>query len=210
MFDPSNRLQVRDLECVRDDRVLFSDLNLTVDSGEMLMLEGRNGSGKTSLLRILCGIRLADGGTVEWCGKDIQRLGADYHEALSYVGHKDGIKQDLTPQENLRMSRALGTPRGGRSVDECLEQFGLFGFEDVLSRTLSAGQQRRVALSRLLITEAPLWVLDEPFTSLDRHGIEVFESLMVDHLELGGMIILTTHHRVGVESDRIQRLNLSS
>ncbi|MEA3411343.1 MAG: cytochrome c biogenesis heme-transporting ATPase CcmA [Pseudomonadota bacterium] len=210
MFQPTNRLQVHELECVRDDRVLFSGLEVSIESGEMLMLEGRNGSGKTSLLRILCGIRLPDAGYVSWCGRDIQRLGADYHESLSYVGHKDGIKQDLTPQENLRMSRALGTPHGGHTVDECLERFGLYGFEDVPTRTLSAGQQRRVALSRLLVTEAPLWILDEPFTSLDRHGIEVFESLMVDHLDLGGMIVLTTHHRVGVESNRIQRFNLSS
>lgn len=210
MFDPSNQLQVHELECVRDDRVLFSGLDITVRSGEMLMLEGRNGSGKTSLLRILCGIRLPEAGTVAWRGTDIQRLGADYHESLSYVGHRDGIKQDLTPQENLRMSRALGTPHAGLTVDECLERFGLYGFEDVPTRTLSAGQQRRVALSRLLVTEAPLWILDEPFTSLDRHGIEVFESLMVDHLDLGGMIVLTTHHRVGVESKQIQRLNLSS
>jgi len=209
MFDPSNQLQVHELECVRDDRVLFTGLDVSIRSGEMLMLEGRNGSGKTSLLRIMCGIRLPDAGTVTWRGTDIQRLGADYHESLSYVGHRDGIKQDLTPQENLRMLQALGTPHGGRTVDECLERFGLYGFEDVPTRTLSAGQQRRVALSRLLVTDAPLWILDEPFTSLDRHGIEVFESLMVDQLDIGGTIVLTTHHRVGVESKRIQRLNLS-
>jgi len=209
-FDPNLSLEAADLACIRDDRVLFEHLGFTLATGELLMLEGRNGSGKTSLLRILCSIRLPDAGAVWWCGEEVQRLGPDYHEQLSYVGHKDGIKQDLTPEENLRMARALGRPSPELDIPEALELFGLYGFEDVPTRTLSAGQQRRVALARLVATEAPLWILDEPFTSLDRDGIGVFESVMETHLERGGMIVMTTHHRVALEGERVKRINLTA
>jgi len=208
-FDADLLLEAEALACIRDDRVLFEGLGFRLGNGELLMLEGRNGSGKTSLLRILCSIRLADAGEVRWCGTEIQRLGPDYHLQLSYVGHRDGIKQDLTPEENLRMARALGAPNPATGVLDALEHFGLRGFEDVPTRTLSAGQQRRVALARLVATEAPLWILDEPFTSLDRHGIGVFESVMAAHLDRGGMIVMTTHHRVALEGERVHRINLS-
>lgn len=203
-------LEACDLACIRDDRTLFEGLEFSVRSGEMLLLEGRNGSGKTSLLRILCSIRLPDAGVVNWCGEDIQKLGADYHEHIAYVGHRDGVKQDLTPQENLRVARALGKASTTRSSKEVLDRFGLFGFEDIPTYNLSAGQQRRLALSRLLATEAQLWILDEPFTSLDKHGIELFESVMDEHLRSAGMIVLTTHHRVSFSGSSIHHINLSS
>lgn len=203
------QLRASGLACIRDDRVLFSELDFTLGPGEVLLLEGRNGSGKTSLLRILCSIRLPDEGTVLWCDEDIQELGPDYHARLSYIGHRDGIKHELTAQENLRMARALGTPDGRWSIDRALEAFGLYGFEDVPTRNLSAGQQRRVALSRLLITRAPLWILDEPFTSLDRHGIQAFEGVMERHTREGGMIVLTTHHRVRLADAPVHAINLS-
>jgi heme exporter protein A len=202
-------LVARDLACIRDDRILFEHLEFTVRSGEMLLLEGRNGSGKTSLLRILCSIRLPDAGVVNWCGEDIHKLGADYHEHIAYVGHRDGVKQDLTPQENLRVARALGKA-SSRSSAEVLDRFGLYGFEDIPTYNLSAGQQRRLALARLLATEAQLWILDEPFTSLDKHGISLFESVMDEHIHAGGMIVLTTHHRVSFEGSSVHYINLSS
>jgi heme exporter protein A len=210
MRDDSTRLEAIELECIRDDRVLFSNLEFTLTSGEMLLLEGRNGSGKTSLLRILCSIRLPDAGRVTWCGQDIQRLGPDYHAHIAYVGHRDGIKQDLTPQENLRMAQALGKPSPDNDIDGVLDGFGLYGFEDVPTRNLSAGQQRRLALARLRVTDSSLWILDEPFTSLDRHGIGVFESMMADHTAQGGMIVLTTHHRVTTHDTPVHRINLSA
>lgn len=203
------QLQASGLACIRDDRILFSGLDFRLNGGEVLLLEGRNGSGKTSLLRILCSIRLADEGTVRWCDEDIQALGPEYHAHLNYIGHRDGIKHELTAQENLRMARALGTPDGRRSIDQALEQFGLYGFEDIPTRNLSAGQQRRVALSRLLVTRAPLWILDEPFTSLDRHGIRAFEAMMERHTREGGMIVLTTHHRVRLSDAPVYTINLS-
>ncbi len=210
MMDNSPRLEAHDLACVRDDRTLFSGLEFAVNGGEMLLLEGHNGSGKTSLLRILCSIRLPDDGCVTWCGEDIQRLGPDYHEYLTYVGHRDGIKHDLTPQENLRMAQALGKPNETYSIDDVLDRFGLYGFEDIPTRNLSAGQQRRLALARLLVTDSPLWILDEPFTSLDKQGVHVFEQLMDKHTSQGGMIVLTTHHKVRIEGAHVQTINLSA
>jgi len=202
-------LEANNLACIRDDRSLFEDLKFRLQAGEMLMLEGRNGSGKTSLLRILCSIRLPDEGSVIWCGEEIQKLGADYHEHIAYVGHKDGIKLDLTPLENLRVARALGKTSMNMSGAEVLERFDLYGFEDIPTYNLSAGQQRRLALARLLATESQLWILDEPFTSLDKHGINLFEALMQEHLSLGGMIVLTTHHKVNLNSNLVQYINLS-
>jgi len=202
-------LEARELECIRDDRRLFSGLEFTLDAGAALILEGRNGSGKTSLLRILCGIRMPDAGTVTWCGTDIDKLGPDYHVHTAYVGHRDGIKLDLTPLENLAMARALGKP-SAISLETALEQVELYGFEDVLARNLSAGQQRRLALARLLVTDSVLWILDEPFTSLDTHGIGVIETLLEEHTGNGGMLAATSHHTVNLTRTPTRIINLST
>jgi len=203
------RLEAHALECVRDDRTLFSNLGFRLERGQALILEGRNGSGKTSLLRILCGIRLPDAGTVTWGKADISKLGPDYHVHTSYVGHRDGIKLDLTPLENLAMARALGKP-SAITLEAALEKVDLFGYEDVLTRNLSAGQQRRLALARLLVTDTVLWILDEPFTSLDTHGIKVIENLFDQHTTNGGMLAVTSHHAVSLNNTPTQTINLSA
>ncbi len=215
MTEPSsstttNTYEARSLQCIRDDRVLFDELSFSVNPGQALVLEGRNGSGKTSLLRILCGIRLPESGTLLWEGRDIFRLGPEFHEHIAYLGHKDGSKLDLTPLENLRIARGLGKAQESIDLEEALDQVGLYGFEDIPTRNLSAGQQRRLAIARLLVTDAKLWILDEPFTSLDRKGIEHMERLFEEHLKRGGMAAMTTHHRIGFK-DEIQliRINLS-
>ncbi|MET0052023.1 MAG: heme ABC exporter ATP-binding protein CcmA, partial [Candidatus Thiodiazotropha sp.] len=151
--------EARSLSCIRDDRLLFESLDFGINPGQALVLEGRNGSGKTSLLRILSGIRLPESGQVLWDGKDIFRLGPEFHEHIAYLGHKDGSKLDLTPLENLRIARGLGKAREDISLEEALDQVGLFGFEDVPTRNMSAGQQRRLAIARLLVTDARLWIL---------------------------------------------------
>ena len=202
-------LEARELACIRDDRTLFSSLEFRLERGQALVLEGRNGSGKTSLLRILCGIRLPDAGCINWCGEDINRLGADYHEHTAYVGHRDGIKLDLTPLENLAMARALGKPND-TTLEDALEKVDLYGFEDVLTRNLSAGQQRRLALARLLVTDTVLWILDEPFTSLDTHGIKTIEHLLDRHTGKGGMLAVTSHHAVNLNNTPTQTINLSA
>ncbi len=196
----ANRLTVKHLQCIRDDRVLFDDLNFTLPTGQLLQIEGPNGSGKTSLLRILCGLSLPTEGSVCWNDEDIQTIRETYYSTLAYVGHTPGIKAELTPLENLAIAKTLSNSRDDTySLDEVLEKVGLYGFEDVFTRTLSAGQQRRVALARLLVSNTQLWILDEPFTALDKTAIKMVENLLDEHAHQGGMAVLTSHHTVNCQ-----------
>lgn len=199
-------LQGLDLSCVRDDRVLFEGLAFELQAGQSLLLEGKNGSGKTSLLRILCGFREPDAGEVRWCGSVIDD--SRYYADMAYVGHLDGIKKELTVLENLRMSLALAQA-GLYSIQQALAKVHLAAYDDVLVQALSAGQKRRLSLARLLITQSRLWILDEPFTSLDKQGISLIESLMTEHCADGGMIVLTSHHDIDLSGVDIQRILLS-
>lgn len=198
--------QATDLACIRDDRLLFESLNFQLKSGQVLLLEGKNGSGKTSLLRILCGFREPDEGSISWEGQALND--SDFYANVAYVGHLDGIKKELTVLENLKMSLALSRP-GSYSIDQALEKVHLAGYDDVLVQSLSAGQKRRLSLARLLITDNHLWILDEPFTSLDREGIKVIETLMHEHVSRGGMIILTSHHDIALSQVDVKTINLS-
>ena len=198
MSDPTPiipMLETRALECVRDDRLLFSDLSIQLAAGEVLQIEGTNGSGKTSLLRILCGLRLAEEGQVLWQGEEIQHAREDYYANMVYIGHLPCIKGDLTTLENIRS--LLDTRSQSVSIDEVdvvLEKVGLAGFDDVQSKALSSGQRRRILLAFLLLTKAKLWILDEPLTALDVHGVELVESMLMEHQEAGGSAVFTTHH----------------
>ena len=198
-------LMVDRLACSRDDRLLFSNVSFSLSQGQMLLLEGRNGSGKTSLLRILCGFREADEGAIYWDGKAIEE--SEYFSDMAYVGHAEGSKKELTVLENLKFALALNTP-GHYSIPQALAKVALTGYDDNLVQTLSAGQKRRLSLARLLITRNRLWILDEPFTSLDKQGIDLIEGLMVDHLRLGGMVLLTSHQDLCLEHIDLQRLHL--
>jgi heme exporter protein A len=191
-----NSLKVENLQCIRDDRVLFENLNFSISNGELLQIEGHNGSGKTSLLRILCGLSLSADGIVFWNNENIQDIKPSYYSNLIYIGHHNGIKRELTPLENLAIARALANNPSSMELEEALDKVGLYGFEDVATGTLSAGQQRRVALARLLINKAPLWILDEPFTALDKTAVADLEKLLDDHAQQGGMAILTSHHHI--------------
>jgi heme exporter protein A len=202
----THSLEGRSLSCIRDDRVLFEELAFELVSGQVLLLEGKNGSGKTSLLRILCGFREPDAGRINWCGEAVKD--SRFYADMAYVGHLDGIKKELTVLENLKMSLALSSS-GRYSIDQALAKVHLSGYDDVLVQALSAGQKRRLSLARLLITENVLWILDEPFTSLDRQGIALIESLMAEHCANGGMIVLTSHHDIDLPDVDVQRINLS-
>jgi heme exporter protein A len=200
-------LQGIELSCIRDDRVLFAGLNFQLEAGQILLLEGKNGSGKSSLLRILCGFREADAGEVRWGDEAIND--SSYYADMAYVGHLDGIKKELTVLENLKVCLALGMT-GQYSIAEALKKVHLQGYDDVLVQALSAGQKRRLSLARLLITHNILWILDEPFTSLDKQGIVLIESLMLEHCANGGMIVLTSHHDISLHDDvNVLRINLS-
>jgi len=199
-------LQGEGLSCIRDDRVLFESLDFKLMPGQVLLLEGKNGSGKTSLLRILCGFREPDAGQVIWCGEAINKC--QYYSYMAYVGHLDGVKKELTVLENLKVSLALS--RTGRySIGQALDKLRLAGYDDVLVQGLSAGQKRRLSLARLLITRAIIWILDEPFTSLDKDGVALIETLMIEHCLEGGMIVLTSHHETDLSGVDIQRIHLT-
>jgi heme exporter protein A len=202
----THSLQGTGLSCIRDDRVLFEELAFELVSGQVLLLEGKNGSGKTSLLRILCGFREPDSGAIHWCGDAVKD--SQFYAEMAYVGHLDGIKKELTVLENLKMALALNSA-GRYSIDQALAKVHLAGYDDILVQALSAGQKRRLSLARLLITENVLWILDEPFTSLDRQGIALIETLMAEHCAGGGMIVLTSHHDIALHNVDVQRINLS-
>lgn len=200
-------LRVVDLSCSRDDRLLFSGLSFTLQPGGVLLLEGSNGSGKTTLLRTLCGFREADNGQIFWSDKPITE--SDYYANMAYVGHADGIKKELTVLENLQFALALSRP-GKHPIDEALQKVQLAGYDDNPVQTLSAGQKRRLSLAKLLITDPLLWILDEPFTSLDKQGIALIESLIDAHVKQGGLVILTSHHDLSFPHTNLQRVHLDS
>lgn len=201
-------LQVIDIQSIRDDRVLFTDINFELGPRQLLQIDGPNGSGKTTLLRILCGLFLQEQGEVLWKGKNIRQIREDFQSDLVYLGHGEGIKGDLTPTENLHFVRSLHETQRDFSLQDILLKVGLSGFEHVLSRALSAGQRRRISLGKLLLTEARLWILDEPFTSLDKQGQQMVEGLLDDHTTNGGMVIITTHQRININSVETRVLSL--
>lgn len=190
------RLEAINLECTRGYRQLFSNLSFQIHPGEVLQIEGPNGSGKTSLLRILCGLSIPGEGEVHWRGLDIWQHRQEFYTDMQYVGHINGIKGDLTPRENLQMAQCLSVANHDISMDDALEQLGIGSYVDMPSRTMSAGQQRRVALARLLTTSAKLWIMDEPFTSLDKQARGMVESMLEQHAASDGMTVITTHQHL--------------
>lgn len=194
----SSLLQASALFCERDERVLFSGLDLTVSAGELVQIKGSNGSGKTTLLRILCGLNEDYEGDILWKGESLSEERENFLSSMIYIGHRVGVNRILTPRENLRWSASLHAPIDDNRIVAALGRLGLRAYEDIPCRNLSAGQTQRVALSRLLISPACLWILDEPFTTLDVHGVKHLESLLSEHVNAGGAVILTTHHALNV------------
>lgn len=201
-------LAVHDLCCVRNDMPVFRDLAFTVHSGRILLIEGENGSGKTTLLRILCGLLEPESGEVSWRGTDIRNDYHSYLREICYVGHGDGIKPGLTPQENLAFARDLSTSDCRIDPAPILKRFGLQRFDGLPARYLSAGQRRRLALSRLLLVQKSLWILDEPMTALDEAGRNLLRDMFRDHLSGGGAVIMTSHDPFSADGLHIERLRL--
>ncbi|WP_209288673.1 cytochrome c biogenesis heme-transporting ATPase CcmA [Marinobacterium alkalitolerans] len=204
---PDQLLTVQNLFCERDDRVLFNRLGFSVAPGEIIQIEGQNGSGKTTLMRILSGLSRHYEGDIFWRGEPVEQVRDDFCRDLLYFGHQAGVKAVLTPQENLRWYAALSPAINAADIDHALEQVGLRGFEDVPCHSLSAGQNRRVSLARLYLSKAPLWILDEPFTAIDKKGVAAKEALLLRHAQRGGSVILTTHHELGIRGP-VRKINL--
>ena len=203
-------LTATDLACFRGDRLLFRDLNLKVNAGQALQVRGPNGCGKTTLLRILCGLTMLEAGTIHWRGRELRSHDPDYLRDLRYIGHSDGVKLVLTPRENLRIAMALDSLVEEAALEGALTRLGLADFMDVPCRTLSAGQRRRVALARLTLGSARLWLLDEPFTALDSAGHDSVQALLETHLAGGGCAVLTSHQPIRLDAARTSSIELAS
>lgn len=195
-------LEIQSLECVRDDRLLFSELSFSVAEAEVLQIEGPNGSGKTSLLRIVCGLRLAEAGKVLWHGESVNVNREDYYANMVYIGHLPCIKAELTVQENVRAlldTRSLSVSY--EKIESALAKVGLASYEDVAGKALSSGQRRRILLAFIELAEAKLWILDEPLTALDVQGVALMESMILEHRQAGGSVIFTTHHGMQLDCE---------
>jgi heme exporter protein A len=204
-------LEITRLECVRGERRLFSDLSFAAAPHTLLEVRGPNGSGKTSLLRTLCGLLPPAAGTVCWRGGNIHALGDEYRAHLAYLGHLTGVKDELTAPENLRLSALIaGVPAGAAETDAALHKLGIHKFLHHLPcKALSQGQRRRVALARLcLCATRSLWVLDEPFTALDTAALALVQGLIESHIAAGGIVVLTTHQEVAISAGITQRVEL--
>jgi heme exporter protein A len=203
-------LKVSDLECVRGERSLFKDVNFSLEAGELLQVNGPNGSGKTSLLRMLCGLATPAHGEIFWLGDNIRSLDEGYYNSITYLGHLNGVKDNLNAIENLRISSALA----GNGIDEseayiALQRMGLVGRETLPVKVLSQGQRRRVTLARLLVSSTVLWILDEPLVALDTSAVLLVKSILEQHLKKGGMVVMTTHQDINIAAIVTKRLQLN-
>jgi heme exporter protein A len=203
-------LSAHQLACTRGDRQLFSGIDLRLRPGEALWLSGANGSGKSSLLRILCGLSPPAAGAVHWHDQDIRRTRDDFYRDLFYCGHAPGLKDDLPAWRNIDVARRLsGQPC---SVDDAIRALALFGLEHAAylpCAILSQGQRKRVALARLALAPRPrLLVLDEPFSALDKDSVAALHALLEAHLRDGGMIVYTTHQDLALDAATLHRLDL--
>lgn len=207
-------LEVADLFCERDDRVLFENLSFQLHSGQVLQLVGRNGSGKTSLLRVLCGLYHNYEGSVKFLQQDIAEDREQFHSALIYVGHHLSVKAGLTARENLTWYAKIHPQLEVGLIESALASVGLAGYEDAYCQNMSAGQKRRVNLARLFMLPVhaypqTIWVLDEPFTAIDVQGVATLEEKLLTYSRAGGAVILTTHQALQM-TENVSQLNLDN
>lgn len=206
-------LQAHRLTCIRGDLQLFADLNFEIHPGDAMWVAGTNGSGKTSLLRMLCGLSVPAEGEVRWNGRNIRSLRDEFCSKLIYLGHANGVKDDLLAWENLVVASTLaGHTVSSDEAHEALEQLGLGRAAELPTRALSQGQRKRVALARLSLSlglAMPLWILDEPFTALDKNAVAALCGTISKHLAGGGMVIYTTHQEVDLSARRALRLDMN-
>jgi heme exporter protein A len=202
-------LEASDLDCQRGGRALFRGLSFALRGGELLRVAGANGSGKTSLLKILCGLLTPDQGEVRWHGTPIHGLREEYARQIVYLGHAPAVKGDLTAAENLSIACTLaGLTASPKAAREALARFDLPAGE-IPVRRLSQGQRRRAALARLMLAETvPLWLLDEPFAALDASAARLTEELIASHVAGGGAVAYTTHQEANIRAGVLRVVEL--
>jgi heme exporter protein A len=200
--------EAREINAWRGDRHILRDVSFSVRSGEFLKVTGPNGVGKTTLLRVICGLLPAETGELLWRGQSIRGRRDEFNFELGHLGHLNSLKGDLTARENLKFLAGLRTSLTAATIDETLDRVGILSRGDLPARSLSAGQKRRLALARLLLADAALWILDEPVTNLDVAGIQLVEDLIVDHVQKGGMAIAAAHQRLLDDAPFLHRLEL--
>ncbi|MCQ8884800.1 cytochrome c biogenesis heme-transporting ATPase CcmA [Pseudoalteromonas agarivorans] len=201
-------LHIKSVTCIKQERCLFADLNFSLNSGQIMQLAGPNGAGKTSLLRIVAGFSVPDEGAIFYNQQAIIKHYEEYATDLLFIGHKTGVNVQLSALENVRHWLHINGYTNEPDLYPILAKLGLVGLEDVPVRMLSAGQQRRVALVRLWLSDAKLWVLDEPFTALDKNGVAFLQQRFSEHLKSGGAILLTTHQDLTTQFENLQTVTL--
>jgi heme exporter protein A len=205
-------LDVIGLECVRGERTLFRNLSFSLLPGTLFELRGENGSGKTTLLRAICGLLSPIAGEIRWQGENVKSLGDDYRAQLAYLGHLNGLKDELSALENVALTASLsGITADTRAIEDILRKFGLARCLHLPCKALSQGQKRRAALARVAISRHhQLWLLDEPFAALDTVAITFLQSQIEQHLVNGGIVMLTTHQDVPMSAPHRQRIELDA
>ncbi len=192
--ETSSCFEIQALSCERGDRLLFENLNFSLQAGEGLHIAGANGSGKTSMIRLLAGLAEPLSGQVLWNGLEIKKSWAEFVQSCCFVGHQSGVHPQLSPRENCRfMLKLKNAEANDQDIDAAIDKLELFGFEDEPAGTLSAGQQRRIGLAQLLLCKSPLWLLDEPYTALDKLGIKILDQLCEEHINNDGLLIFASH-----------------
>jgi len=202
-------LEVSNLACVRGDNQLFEGLSFALSEGEVLYVHGPNGSGKTTLLRAICGLVVPEVGEISWDGEETRKLAEDYREHISYFGHLNGLKDELTALENLALSASLaGVEVTEEQISSVLAKLGVEVCQELPTSVLSQGQKKRTALARFIINNSKLWILDEPFTALDVAAVAVVQDVITHHVQQGGMVVLTTHQEVELEGVDVRHIHL--
>jgi heme exporter protein A len=200
--------KVNNLQCVRRDNILFQGLSFNLESGGLLQIDGINGSGKSSLLQMCVGLIQATEGNICWNDKNISDCRYQFQSEMTYFGHTNGVKAGLTALENMKVMHALSGSKTKVDYSQILKQIGLEKMEDVMLSRMSAGQKRRVGLSRIFMAVSKLWLLDEPFNALDKNGKKIIEKLIVEHCKTGGMVIFATHQTMEIDGYPLQHIHL--